>query len=227
MKFLRIFFFIFVLMFGVFASAQWTPRNPITAVHEQPDGLVLKMGTGILRIQVCTDSIIHVLYSPTTEFPERPDFVIIKKSWSAAKWKLQNSNDKVTLSTDRLRIAIDRTNGSITYSDADGQNLMTEADRMVRPVQVNGEHTHHAESFISMYGSPEGIYGLGQHQAGVWNYRGESVDISQENTNIAVPFMVSSRGYGLFWNNTSRSRFNNRFLHSLYVSSEVADVIDY
>ena len=39
--------------------------------------------------------------------------------------------------------------------------------------------------------------------------------------------MVSSKGYGIFWNNTSRSRFNNRFANYLYISSEVADVIDY
>ncbi len=39
--------------------------------------------------------------------------------------------------------------------------------------------------------------------------------------------MVSSAGYGLYWNNMSRSRFNNRFVHALYVSSEVADTIDY
>ena len=71
------------------------------------------------------------------------------------------------------------------------------------------------------------LYGLGQHQAGVWNYRGESVDISQENSNISVPLMLSSKGYGIFWNNTSRSRFNNRFANYLYISSEVADVIDY
>ena len=71
------------------------------------------------------------------------------------------------------------------------------------------------------------FYGLGQHQAGVWNYRGESVDISQDNSNIAVPFLVSSNGYGIFWNNDSRSRFNNRFANYLYISSEVADVIDY
>ena len=92
---------------------------------------------------------------------------------------------------------------------------------------MNGEDTYRAESFINIYGSHEGLYGLGQHQAGVWNYRGESVDISQDNTNISVPLMLSSKGYGIFWNNTSRSRFNNRFANYLYISSEVADVIDY
>ena len=94
-------------------------------------------------------------------------------------------------------------------------------------MKVNGEDTYRAESFVNIYGSHEGLYGLGQHQAGVWNYRGESVDISQDNSNIAVPLMLSSKGYGIFWNNTSRSRFNNRFANYLYISSEVADVIDY
>jgi alpha-D-xyloside xylohydrolase len=42
-----------------------------------------------------------------------------------------------------------------------------------------------------------------------------------------VPMFLSSKGYGIFWNNTSRSRFNNRFPHELYLSSEVADAVDY
>ena len=37
---------------------------------------------------------------------------------------------------------------------------------------------------------------------------GESgpVDITQDNSNISIPFMVSSKGYGVYWNNDSRSR---------------------
>ncbi len=227
MRLARAVLFASFLLIVVPLNAQWTPRNPVRSVQQQPDGLLLTMGTGALRIQICTDSIVHVLYSPTGQFPSRPEYVIVKTTWPAVDWKHEDNGDKLQLSTARLRVVIDRADGSIDYNSADGKPLMTEANRMMRPVQVNGENTYHAESFISMYGSQEGIYGLGQHQAGVWNYRGESVDISQDNTNIALPFMVSSRGYGLFWNNDSRSRFNDRFLHYLYVSSEVADVIDY
>ena len=39
--------------------------------------------------------------------------------------------------------------------------------------------------------------------------------------------MLSSNGYGIFWNNRSRSRFNNRFVHAFFISSEVADPMDY
>ena len=60
------------------------------------------------------------------------------------------------------------------------------------PAKVNGEDTYRAEDNISIYGSEEALYGLGQHQAGVWNYRGDSVDVSQDNTSIAVPLLAVS-----------------------------------
>ena len=56
---------------------------------------------------------------------------------------------------------------------------------------------------------------------------GEDVALSQDNTNISVPMFLSSNGYGILWDNASRSRFNNRFPHALYLSSEVADTINY
>ncbi len=140
---------------------------------------------------------------------------------------MQSTDDAVILSTSLLKITVTRKDGAIAYSEINGGPLVQEASRHMTATKVNGEDTYRAESFVNIYGSHEALYGLGQHQAGVWNYRGESVDISQDNSNIAVPLMVSSKGYGIFWNNTSRSRFNNRFANYLYISSEVADVIDY
>src|SRR6516225_3334662 len=209
------------------AEAQWSPMNPVRKFQQETDGVVFSMGTGTLRVQVCSESIIRVLYSPTATFPKRTDFVVIKDSWPAAKWSMQSTDDAVTLSTSLLKLTVTKKDGSISYADANGSPLVQEASRSMRPEKVNGEDTYRAESFFSVYGSHEGLYGLGQHQAGVWNYRGESVDISEENSNISVPFLLSSKGYGIFWNNTSRSRFNNRFANYLYISSEVADVIDY
>ena len=84
-----------------------------------------------------------------------------------------------------------------------------------------------AESFVNIYGSHEALVRPGPTS-------GRRVELSRRvgryfagQHNIAVPLMLSSKGYGIFWNNTSRSRFNNRFANYLYISSEVADVIDY
>jgi alpha-D-xyloside xylohydrolase len=209
------------------AHAQWTAMNPVRQVQQQADGVLFSMGTGTLKVQVCSDSVIHVIYSPTASFAKPADLVVIKEHWPAAQWTMQSTNDAVTLTTSLLKVSVTRKDGAVAYAEVSGDSLLEEASRRLTPEKVNGEDTYRAESAISVYGSHEGLYGLGQHQAGVWNYRGESVDISQENSNISVPLMVSSKGYGIFWNNTSRSRFNNRFANYLYISSEVADVIDY
>ena len=209
------------------SHAQWTEMNPVKTVQQESDGVLFTMGTGTLKLQICSDSIVHVLYWPGASFPKEKDLVVIKSSWPSTKWTMQSTDDAVTLTTSQVKITVTRKDGAIAYAEANGGPLVQEASRHMTAATVNGEDTYRAESFVNIYGSHEGLYGLGQHQAGVWNYRGDSVDISQDNSSIAVPMMLSSKGYGIFWNNTSRSRFNNRFANYLYISSEVADVIDY
>jgi alpha-D-xyloside xylohydrolase len=209
------------------ARAQWTPLNPVVSVAQQADGALFTMKTGMLRVQVCADSVIHIVYSPTSAFPDAPLYIVTKTSWPATQWTLQTSDKDVTLTTARMKITITRADGRILFSDGAGKKLFQEDDRSMTPVDVNGESTYRSEIHYNLWDSTEGFYGLGQHQAGVWNYHGESVELSQDNTNISVPFFVSSNGYGILWNNASQSRFNNRFLHALYLSSDVAGTIDY
>lgn len=217
------------LLAGAAAPAwcQWTPMNPVLSVQRQADGIVLPLKTGFLKLQVCSGSIIRVRYALTDAFPDAPDPVVTKSSWPPAKWDLAESGNMITLTAERMKVVVDRRDASITYRTAEGRQLVQEASRKLMPAKVNGEDTYRSESFLNIYGSREGLYGLGQQQAGVWNHRGNSVDLSHDNSHIAVPFLVSSNGYGIFWNNTSRSRFNNRFANYVYLTSEVADLIDY
>jgi len=207
--------------------AQWVPADPVTSFEKQTDGVLLTTLTGTMKLQVCTPSIIRVTFWRSASPPNRPDYVVTKTSWPTVEWAMQSTTDDITLLTSELKVVVTGKDGSITFNDAHGRRIVQEATRTLTPVKVNGEATYRAESSLGIYGSHEALYGLGQHQAGVWNYRGESVDLSQDNTNIAIPLLVSSQGYGIFWNNTSRSRVNNRFMQALYISSEVADAIDY
>ena len=52
----------------------------------------------------------------------------------------------------------------------------------------------------------EKIYGLGQHQHGRLNQKGCVIELIQRNMEVAIPFMVSSRGYGFLWNNPAIGR---------------------
>ena len=207
--------------------AQWNVLNSVADVKQQEDGVLLKMQKGTLRLQFCSNSIVRVTYAAGESFPDVPSYVITKASWPKTKWTIQSGEKDVVVTTARVKVSVGRKDGAILFSDATGKKLFQDYDRSLTPVEVNGEKTYHSELFSNLWDSTEAFYGLGQHQAGVWNYHGETVDISQANTNISVPMFLSSNGYGIFWNNTSRSRFNNRFPHELYLSSEAADTLDY
>jgi alpha-D-xyloside xylohydrolase len=209
------------------AFAQWNPLNPVVEVKQHGDGLVFTMQKGTLRLQICSDSIVRVTYAPGATFPDTPSYAITKTNWPHTQWGLQSGEKDQTVVTSRLQVTVTRKDGTILFSDANGKKLFRDYDRTLTPVELNGEKAYHSEVFSNLWDSTEAFYGLGQHQAGVWNYHGEEVELSQTNTNISVPMLLSSNGYGIFWNNTSRSRFNNRFPHELYLSSEMADTVDY
>ena len=52
----------------------------------------------------------------------------------------------------------------------------------------------------------ERVYGLGQHQHGRLDHKGLVVDLIQRNTEVSIPFYLSSRGYGFLWNNPAVGR---------------------
>ena len=164
---------------GPRADAQWNPLNPVTSVEQQGDGVRFAMKTGALKLEVASDAMVHVLYSPSGSFPERQDYVVLRNHWPADRWTVQSTDDTVTLATSRLRVVVTRKDGTIAFLDAAGKKLFEDFGRTMTPVEVNGEKTYHAEMFSNLWGSYEAFYGLGQHQSGALNYRGQSVDISR------------------------------------------------
>ncbi|HEX5423354.1 MAG TPA: DUF4968 domain-containing protein, partial [Candidatus Acidoferrales bacterium] len=95
------------------ARAQWTPLNPVTGVEKQADGVLLKMHQGVLRLQVCSDSIVHVIYAPGSSIPDVRQFIVTKTTWPPAQWNMDQSHDAVTLTTSRMKITVTRANGVI------------------------------------------------------------------------------------------------------------------
>ena len=158
--------------------AQWNVLNSVADVKQQEDGVLLKMQKGTLRLQFCSNSIVRVTYAAGESFPDVPSYVITKASWPKTKWTIQSGEKDVVVTTARVKLSVGRKDSAILFSDATGKKLFQDYDRSLTPVEVNGEKTYHSELFSNLWDSTEAFYGLGQHQAGVWNYHGETVDIS-------------------------------------------------
>src|ERR1017187_2467040 len=92
-----------LMAMAVRLHAQWIPTNPVVSVAQQHGGVLLKLEHGALPVEVCADSIVHVIYSATETVPSRTEYVVTKSAWPAAKWTLQDTPRAVTVSTDRDR----------------------------------------------------------------------------------------------------------------------------
>ena len=183
---------------------------PVLSFHKDSDGVTLSMSPGKMKLTVCSEGIIRVMYSPTEKLPGGQDFVVAKHSWPSTSFKVAESGGKLTLSTSKLKVVVERTTGAVAFLDLTGKVLLSEPNgggKAMVPVTVNGESAYQpGQSFESP--ADEYLYGLGQFQEGNWNWRGLPQQLRQVNSQIAVPMIVSSRGFGLFWNNASLTDFN-------------------
>ena len=80
--------FFICMLCATAVQAQWTAMNPVRKFQQDSDGVLFTMGTGTLKVQVCSDSVIRVLYSPTASFPKQTDFVVTKVNWPPTQWTM-------------------------------------------------------------------------------------------------------------------------------------------
>jgi alpha-D-xyloside xylohydrolase len=72
----------------------------------------------------------------------------------------------------------------------------------------------------------EALYGLGSHEDGMLNLRGQHQYLYQENLKVSVPVLVSTRGYGILVDSTSLMTFHDDETGS-YLWTDVDDEMDY
>jgi alpha-D-xyloside xylohydrolase len=94
--------------------------------------------------------------------------------------------------------------------------------RQFKPV---GGDLFHIEARFEAYDG-ERIYGLGQHQHGRLNQKGCVIDLFQTNSEVCIPFLASSRGYGLLWHNPAIGRVELGQNQTRWVA-EAAPQMDY
>jgi alpha-D-xyloside xylohydrolase len=208
--------------------AQSAEAVPVQKVVRQNDGVLFQMTPGLMKLQVWGDGIVRVLYTSGTRFSNRKSLVVVKPAPDPVRWKFRDEKDDFILETKKLGVRVKKRTGAVTFSDKRGGALMKEPEtggKILTPAKVLGEDCFHAEQQFD-FTTDEGIYGFGGHQDGVMNYNGKNVLLVQENTVDVTPVFVSTKGYGILWDNCSLTEFRDESSPgSLW--SEVADQIDY
>ncbi len=204
----------------------------VLAVQKNSTAVTIGLTRGFLRIQPCAGNMARITYSLAQPAGEPRQPYLISAACAPIPFTVGSGIDdkEVVIDTASLTIAVSRTTGAVRFEDLSGATLLRETDwpspRELKPVAANGEASRRATVWFGLT-PEERLYGLGQHQNGLLNQRGLQLELSQDNTNISIPFFLSSKGYGIFWNSAAITGWNNRFLPVLSLSSESADSVDY
>ncbi len=165
----------------------------------------------MMRIQVCADNIVHVVASPQEDFSSRKSLIVPDTARPQVEYTAKKQGDDVIISTNKLTAKVSTKTGLVTFYDKKGRPILQERKKdgkIITPAEVMGEKTYHIQQ---VFNSPEdeAFYGLGQHQNDIMNYKGHNVDLLQYNMVAVVPFLVSSKNYGILWDNNSQTKFGD------------------
>ncbi|SDY63875.1 glycoside hydrolase family 31 protein [Herbiconiux ginsengi] len=126
----------------------------------------------------------------------------------AADAAVSVDGDITSLANGLLTATVDR-KGEIVFRSADGRTLLRETPQFLAspPPRYFRRRAGATTLHVRFDADPEErLYGLGQQQHGLLDQKGAVVDLLQHNSNVSIPFLLSSLGYGLIWNNPSPGR---------------------
>ena len=141
-------------------------------------------GKGSLTVKPLAKNAVRIQYSEGEIKSDLPDWIYVR-------------HDEVK--HQEISYSIDAAQQTIKVCNQQGQPVFTATSHQLR----DGEATL---TFLSP--QDEYLFGLGQFQDGYSNVRGLSRRLTQVNTQISIPMLISSKGYGILWNNYGLTEFN-------------------
>jgi alpha-D-xyloside xylohydrolase len=161
---------------------------------------LLFYGPGLLRVTA------HLGEAYTTQ----PSLVVLARPTPVAVDVLDSANT-LTVTGPGLRVTVDKHSGALAFFTADGRLLTRERDTApteLQRVAFSGSPSYGLAQTFTLT-PDESLYGLGQYNEPFMDYRGREVLLVQTNVGIVVPFMVSTRRWGLLWDVYAKGSFSD------------------
>ncbi|HNW49763.1 MAG TPA: glycoside hydrolase family 31 protein [Prolixibacteraceae bacterium] len=213
-------FFSFILLL---TSGCHLGTTPVSRVQ---NGVEIHSGTLNLKVQFYSDNIVRVTKWCKEGSSEKKSLSVIQESLPALNISTEDSKTEVILKSVSLVLKINKQTGTIEYLSAQGKDILKESgDALFKPVEFKGDKGFTVQQNFRLT-PDEGVYGLGQHQDGYFNYRGKEVVLVQSNTEAVNPFLISTQNYGILWDNYSKTIFKDN-AQGTSIWSEMGNNMDY
>jgi alpha-D-xyloside xylohydrolase len=160
--------------------------------------------------------------------------LVITNDWKkGTKFTLSENKEEIVIITGNLKVWINKSTNAIRFTDLKGSTILSEDGengKNMTPAVIAGLQVNNCTTqFLSP--ANEALFGLGCHPEDSLsiNYKGRNQDLVIKYMTGAIPMILSTRGYGLLWDNYSPSYFyggeagNTKFKYM----SESGEMVDY
>jgi len=204
------------------------PAPASNAYVVDASGVTFTLSAGRMKLQICKEDIVRVVYATGSTLPAKASLSVSNTWATPTPFCVAEAAGAVTISTSRMKAKVNTTSGLVSFTDLSDNLILAEDSKSLTPATVEGVSTNKVQT---VFNSPsnEGLFGLGQHQDSIMNFKGKNEHLLNANTQINIPVLISSKGYGLFWDNYSTSDFaggessNTKYRYT----SEAGDSVDY
>ncbi len=195
-----------ILFLAIFASL-FCQAQLVKGFQQLSDRVNVTLQEGTLSVFPLSDNTVRIKFhkSATEEVKE---LIFVTKT-SAPAFQVADSPLKLEIKAPKITISLDKQTGKLTFADKSGKVFLSEKSdsRKLTSGTIQGDSCYMVEqSFESP--ADEYIFGLGQFQDGQYNLKNVARRLTQVNTQIAIPFIYSSKGYGLLWHQYGLTDFN-------------------
>jgi len=205
-----------------------------SSVYQVPDNIGTELATtkekeitSYIEVIPYGENIFRIIVKPDNVETENPSLVILQAP-PAIEAELVTTNVSQQLKTGAGSVDVNTLNGSVKFYNAAGKRiLMTPEFHPFRfdSVLVEGEKTMKIQQRFVL--EDEALYGLGQfYRDSQMNWRGQTRVLVQGNHHAINPTLTSTGGWGLYWDNYSRTIFRDG-KDGMSLSSLVGDKIDF
>ena len=233
---MKSFILLIISLFLFLQSSYCINANKITGYNKVQDGVLLNTTNGLTKLRVINDKIIQVIVSPHKSIKNTPNLSEVENLPVFSAFKVSEDKNDIIILTKQLTVRVSKNNSRISYFDHQGKLILAETTNG-KLITANYQPKDSAYIVQQSFDSPkdEAIYGLGQYQYDMINWKNAHMVMQQKNTAIAMPVIVSNKGYGIFWNNYSLTEYNPEMnslelkslntnnLEASYIASETGD----
>ena len=215
-----------ILILSAIAIVGLTNCSQKTQITNITNGVVISIDSSFVKAQFYKDNIVRIQKWTKSSSDVKKSLVVIIDTLQKVDVKVEQEDGFVVLTTNALIVKISEKDGAISYFDISNKQILKEKGsfEFTKYTSPNENAWSIKQSFD--LSKDEAVYGFGSNQNGIMNYRGQEVLLVQSNTNAVIPFLWSTTGYGILWDNYSKTIFKDSSAGTS-IWSDVADNIDY